>query len=69
MEEAKDRQLSRATFAPQVLVLYEKIATDWDKMLVLSRARFERKIAIFLAQTAAKLGQSGTQNERCHAPG
>jgi len=57
---AKGRQVSRATFAPQVSVLYEKIAVDWDRMLALSRARFERKIAIFLEQTAEKLGQSGT---------
>jgi len=69
LEAAKGKQVSRATFAPQVSVLYEKIAEDWDKTLKLSRARFERKIAIFIEQTASKLGQSGTENERCHAPG
>lgn len=68
-EAAESKQVSRATLTPQVAVLYEKITEDWDKILKLSRARFERKIAAFLVQNTPKLGQSGTQNEHCHAPG
>jgi hypothetical protein len=65
---AATTRLSRATFAPEVAVLYDEIVEDWDKIMNLSRARFERKIAVLLGRNGPKLGQDGTEAALCHAP-
>jgi hypothetical protein len=60
--------LSRASLAPEVAVLYGEIVGDWDRIMNLSRARFERKIAALLGRTGPKLGQDGTEAAHSHAP-
>jgi len=65
---AKSGSVSRATLSAQEAILRDEIIESWDRMLELSRARFERRIGHLLGRSGEKLGQSGTGISDCHAP-
>ncbi len=60
--------MSRATLSPEDAILRDEIIKTWDRMLELSRARFERRVGHLLGRSGEKLGQTETRIGDCHAP-
>lgn len=67
-EGTENRHVSRATLSSQEAILRDKIIESWDKLLELSRARFERRVAHLLGRSGEKVGQTETRIDERHAP-